>query len=546
GEQSEELLDLRIVCLDRQRAELGALVDLFAQADARVVEEAVHAAAGLGTPAECANAEELLARVRPPDDASTRRRIEWIDEQLARGQALANAGKAGDAVGVLEPVAAAAREVGWRPLAAESIAALADALEDDGQLARGRELAVEAFGAALAGNASRTAAKIATSLAFVDGYELQRGADAHHWVLIAHSLIEALGGDTRLESAVDNAEAVTYIGEGQYDRAQRLVDSSLARLRADDPDNPQLAIVAGNLGALLAQRGQYAGARRYLEESVGLYQQHFGPHHPSVPRMLTNLAALAIYEGRYSEAIPELEEIAKTQEALLGPDHPELSNTLNNLANALRMTRRVDEAIVLHRRVLAMRERAYGERSGQVAQSLDNIAVALRTAERLDEAREAITRAREIRRAILPQDHPDQAMSLLQFAEQLSAEGDPAGALAEYDAAVELRERVLGRDHPFTLMVVSARARVHAQVGNTRAAIGDYERILASSVATGMDVNVLAHVRFELAQLLPVGSRARARDLAEEARRILAARRQLFGDDVVEIDTWLAAHPLTP
>jgi tetratricopeptide (TPR) repeat protein len=137
-------------------------------------------------------------------------------------------------------------------------------------------------------------------------------------------------------------------------------------------------------------------------------------------------------------------------------------------------------------------------------------------------------------------------MSMLQFAEQLAAEGDLVGAIGEYDAAIGLRERVLGRDHPLTAMVISARARVHAKLGNTRAAIGDYERILASSIATGMDVNVLAHVRFELAQLLPVGSRTRARGLAEEARRILAGNKQLFGDDVVEIDAWLGSHPPAP
>ena len=546
GEQSEELLDLRMVCLERQRTELAALVDLFTRADAGVVEEAVRAAASLGSPSDCSNTEELLARVRPPSDPAASERIEWIQEQLAHGKALASSGKARDAIGVLEPVAAAARDIGWRPLEAETIAALADAVGDDGQLTRDRELALEAFGAALAGNASRTAAEVATDIAYIDGYELHRSADAHHWAMIARALVETLGGDVRTESSIDNAEAITYVGEGDYERAQRLVDSSLARLRSDDPDNPHLAVVSGTLGALLAQRGQYAGARRYLEESITLHEQHFGKHHPRIQLMLSNLAAVAMFEGRYADALTELQSIAATQEELLGADHPDLSNTLNNLANALRMNGRIDEAIATHRRVLAMRERAYGPRSIQVAQTLDNLGVALRKADRLAEAREFITRARDIRAAILPADHPDQAASMLMFAEQLADEDDLDAAFAQYEAAASLRERVLGRDHPLTLLVVSARARLQERRGQTRSAIVDYERILASSVATGLDVNVLAHTRFHLARLLPEGSRARARNLADDARRTYGAHPQLYADDVVEIDAWLAAHPPLP
>jgi eukaryotic-like serine/threonine-protein kinase len=546
GEQSEDLLDLRMVCLERQRSELAALVELFAHADAGVVEEAVQAAASLGSPDECSNTEELLARVRPPTDPTSQQRIAWIEEQLARGKALASAGKARDAVDVLEPVAAAARELAWRPLEAEVISALADALGDDGQITRARELTMEAFAAALAGNASRAAAQIAADLVYIEGYELHRSDEARHWTKIGRALVETLDGDWRLETALDNAEAIIWAGQGDYERAQRLVDSALARMRSEDPDNSQLAVIAGTLGGLLAQRGQHAGARRYLDESIALYHQHFGKHHPRVLLMENNLAALALYEGRYAETVPELERIAAAQEKAVGADHPDLSNTLNNLANALRMTDRIDDAIATHRRVLSMRERAYGERSVQVAQTLDNLGVALRAAERLPEARESIERAREIRRTILAVDHPDQAASILQIAEQLVAEGDLDGALVEYDAAANLRERALGRDHPLTLIAVSARARTREDDGDERGAIVDYERILASSIATGIDKNVLAHSRFHLARLLPDGSRRRARDLAEDARRTYAEHPQLFGDVVREIDAWLAAHPSAP
>lgn len=48
GEQSEEVMQLRMVCLDRQLKELGALVDQLGEADATAVQNAVPAAVGAG------------------------------------------------------------------------------------------------------------------------------------------------------------------------------------------------------------------------------------------------------------------------------------------------------------------------------------------------------------------------------------------------------------------------------------------------------------------------------------------------------------------
>jgi tetratricopeptide (TPR) repeat protein/tRNA A-37 threonylcarbamoyl transferase component Bud32 len=479
GEQSDDLLDLRMVCLERQRTELAALVELFANADVDVVEQAVLAAAALRDPVDCSNTEELLARVRPPDDPSAQQRIEWIEDRLARGTALQRAGKARAAIDVLEPVAAAARELAWRPLEADAVAALADALDGDGQIARARELSLEAFAAALAGNASRTAAQIATDVAFIDGHERGQAAEGHRWAAIARSLVEAIGGDPHLTIAIDNTEGITCVGEGDYARAQELVDGALARLRAIDPTSPRLAIVALNLGGVLAQRGQYASARRYLVDSLAMHEDQFGKRHPSVALVRNNLAAIDLFEGRYAAAIPELESIAADQTELLGSDHPELSNTLNNLANAYRLVDRIDDAIATHRRVLAIRERAFGPRSSQVAQTLDNLGVALRAAERLQEARQVTERSRDLRAETLPADHPDRAMSMLLVAEQLVAERELAAALPEYDRAIDLRERVLGRDHPLTLVAISARAKLHEDRGHAAAAIADCERLRA-------------------------------------------------------------------
>ena len=53
GEQSTEVLDLRMAALDEGRADLRALVRLLRQATADTVENAVNAANALGTLERC-------------------------------------------------------------------------------------------------------------------------------------------------------------------------------------------------------------------------------------------------------------------------------------------------------------------------------------------------------------------------------------------------------------------------------------------------------------------------------------------------------------
>jgi len=70
GEQSEALLDLRMGCLHSRLEEMRALTDLFAQADARVVEKSVEAANALTPLSGCADAVSLTAQTKPPEVGS--------------------------------------------------------------------------------------------------------------------------------------------------------------------------------------------------------------------------------------------------------------------------------------------------------------------------------------------------------------------------------------------------------------------------------------------------------------------------------------------
>ena len=97
GEQSAEVLDLRMACLASawRRAALG---DVLAGADAQVVDNAVAAASAL-PPLAAAPTSVLRAVVKPPDDPATRARVEALREDVAKVKALAASGQCARAVG---------------------------------------------------------------------------------------------------------------------------------------------------------------------------------------------------------------------------------------------------------------------------------------------------------------------------------------------------------------------------------------------------------------------------------------------------------------
>ncbi len=68
GEQSAEVLDLRMTCLQERLGGLRALTDVFSDANGQVVENAVSAANNLGSLDRCADVPLLRSVVRPPED----------------------------------------------------------------------------------------------------------------------------------------------------------------------------------------------------------------------------------------------------------------------------------------------------------------------------------------------------------------------------------------------------------------------------------------------------------------------------------------------
>ena len=130
GEQSAEVLDLRMSCLDEQLASVRALVDTLASADAAVVDKAVGAAAALPSLDRCNDTVALRAMVKPPEDQTTRRKVAELRERVATVAALTSAGRCEQATRIGRPIKEAAAQIGYLPLHAEASFALGRRFDD--------------------------------------------------------------------------------------------------------------------------------------------------------------------------------------------------------------------------------------------------------------------------------------------------------------------------------------------------------------------------------------------------------------------------------
>ncbi|HMB53962.1 MAG TPA: serine/threonine-protein kinase, partial [Thermoanaerobaculia bacterium] len=137
GEQSPELLDLRVECLERRRRRLDRLL-----AVAIAVTEGpqppppdalAEAFADLPSLARCSDTRALLAAVPPPQDASTRRRVEALRGRLDEAAVLLQVGRYEAGLAVAEPLVDEAAGVGYWPLTAEALLVAARLEERSGE-----------------------------------------------------------------------------------------------------------------------------------------------------------------------------------------------------------------------------------------------------------------------------------------------------------------------------------------------------------------------------------------------------------------------------
>jgi eukaryotic-like serine/threonine-protein kinase len=228
GAQSGELLDLRMECLDHRLAELSALTDILAKADAKVVDGAVSAAFGLSALSPCANGAALRAIAKPEADAWSRTRSEEVRANLAQAKELQEAGKYPEGLAEAELVVDGARSLRYAPLLAEALTRLGELQDKMGRRADAEKSLQEAVTAAEAGSDDATAAQAWSLLALVVGLEQGKSEEGRVYASYAEAALRRQGGNAAIEGQIHHTLGLILSDEGRYAEAVNELETALA------------------------------------------------------------------------------------------------------------------------------------------------------------------------------------------------------------------------------------------------------------------------------------------------------------------------------
>jgi eukaryotic-like serine/threonine-protein kinase len=518
-EQSPELLDLRMACLDARLAELRALVGVLASADAKIVETSVPAAHKLSSLAACADGRALTGIGRPPDEA----RAATVRAQLAAAKAHGDAGKLAEARALADVALVGARDLGWRPLLAEAL--VRDAYAHGAAGENPAPMLLEATLAAEASRHDRVAAEAWVQLVFAVVLGRTDDARADEWAQRAAAALERVGGDVDLEARlVLNRGAVAYQrgkypeALGDWQRAGELWRGALP------PGHPDLARVDNNLGIVLEALGRFDEAETHYRRALDSWEKAFGPTHPFVASALSNLGSLLRTRGDLAGAVTALRRAVAIQEQVLPADHPSLTDPLVNLGNAL-LAQHDPGARAIYERALGMRERKFGADHPSTASVLVSLAAEARSRGELDRALELAERALAIYLAKTGADHPDTAIAQTSVGEVRLSRGDLRAGVTHFTAALASFEKHHGPTHPNTAYALSGLGRCLLALGRGREALPFLERAVAIR-KTSPEKEPLAESELALGQALRAtgGDAGRAQTLETGARQVLTGR----------------------
>jgi tetratricopeptide (TPR) repeat protein len=394
GAQTSRLMDLRSACLSRRTAGLAALVDVLAEADTSVVENAVQAVAALPGVAACSDEESLLLNAAP-DDPQVAARVEEIRGQLARTAALETTGKYEDALKLATRARFDADALGYGPLAAEAALAEGHVLMSVGRPKDADAALTRAVQVGIAQDMYAVAAEAAAIRIYVVGDMLGQRSEALAVEPFAAALVER-ARDGRLSALLLNNLGVVHHRLGHHVQAKLDYEGSIAALRGrPGPLDPLIGATENNLATMLLEQGDLDEAALRFNDSIELFSGMLGGDHPLVSHPLTGLGDVNLRKQLPGDALADYSRALAIMEGSYGADHQFLLYALPGLGRANVMAGHSDQAGRYFVRALRIADK-HGVRSREVALALEGLAELAEARGAKEEARGLYARAAEM------------------------------------------------------------------------------------------------------------------------------------------------------
>jgi len=537
GYQSEEVLTLRMECLDDRLVELRTLVHLFGEADDTLVLGAVTAAHKLGSLADCADIPALLVPDRLPTDPVARLQVKAQQAKLAEARTLYHAGRPADTLALTTAIAPEVTRLGHLPteavlhlLSGQTRWVLEGA--DKGE----PELMKAAF-AAEAGKADETKVEAwlqLTNLATEGSrFDLARERWQH-----ASAALARLGSDWELKVRVLASKALLDSHQNMYDEA--VATAKQARSVADQHPRTQtygyaLLVEASILTASGHSKEAIEDFRKVLA-----YQESLGHRRIEVATTLQTMAAAELALGRPDDTLTHAKAALDIDQAIYGRDNPIVARGISVIGAAQGMKGDLEAALASDRQALEIAARTVGEQDDLYAMILGQVASTLVDLKRPKEAIPYLDRAAKIQTAKLGAGHVQTLVIMQTTCDALHAAGKLKEALATCRRTLATAEKSLGKTSPMLFVFLGHTGIVLLDAKQPRDASAMFERALRLGASDPSDLYYIAML--DARALWAAGNKKRAVELARKARDGFTELGKDHADQAKEAAAWLTEH----
>jgi serine/threonine protein kinase/tetratricopeptide (TPR) repeat protein len=407
GEQSSDLLDVRMYCLERRANEFDAMVNLFLEADTAVIERSVSAAHDIGDPRACVAVRDTGEIADRQLDRAAREQIAEMNADLDRAFALRSADKHGESLPLQARVVERARKLPHPNTLARALYELAESQFETGDSEGGEASLREAIELSSKLGDSEREAESWTRLIFYLGSKQQRFREGHAWALAANSALIRAGSSAELGVRYEGTMGSLELAEGHTEQSIEHYGRALELARETfGEDHPTTIRMMMNYGISLARvTGREPQAQAVLLEAVTRSKDVYGPLHPWLATVYLNLGSLYFNGKQYDKAERAARDALRIREQVGGSDAPNLAGPLHMLAKIVLARKGHAEALADLERVLAIQIKLKGEVSREVTAVLLDTATAQQGLERFLDARATLDRVATIYAAIYPDGH---------------------------------------------------------------------------------------------------------------------------------------------
>lgn len=294
-----------------------------------------------------------------------------------------------------------------------------------------------------------------------------------------------LRGEPEAEAEIFTVLGRLYRRYGAFDRAQQLLEQSLASAEAVfGPEHVRVAQTLNDLGALLTERGDYATAEQHLERALAMRRKLQGSTHAAVAVTLVELGRVYQDRGYNARSEPLFREALSIRRTVLGERDRETAVSLSALASVMRLNGDLGSAELLLTETLGLNRETRGEGNPNTGLSMHDLGLIAAARGDYRTAQSLFEQTMETFRATLGDEHPYQATTLNSLAHVWLAERRYDEAAATLTRALAIARPALGAGHPlvgiYTLNLASAElARQQPQAAEALAREGLRIRSLA-------------------------------------------------------------------